>query len=96
MDTYPVTEEDLCLFYIVVLLIVPSRNLHKYMNAATRLGMGDHSDFVFLHYHLLDGMKTPDELWLGPSDGQWANLLLISLFIPNYERYKQFIDEVVR
>lgn len=63
------------------------------MNKAKELSLD--SEYVFIHYLWMDGMKDVEELWNGPSQGQWDNLILMNIKLPSLEDYRPFIQETV-
>lgn len=83
------------MLFSVILLVVNSNKLSEYMDTAHSLGMTAEEGYVFIHYHWLTGMSSPHELWFGPTNKKWSNLLLLSLRLPAYETYMEFMDSVV-
>lgn len=77
----------------VILLMVSSAQLSLYMDQSKRLGYD--SEYVFLHYYWMAGMKRPSELWNGPASGQWDNLILMNIKLPPEEQYMQFVQQSV-
>lgn len=65
------------------------------MQVAEDLGMGSDSDYVFIHYHWLEGMERIEEVWNGPANRSWNNLFLMSLKIPNQSVFRDFMYRVV-
>ena len=56
---------------------------------------GYSNEYIFIHYYWMSGLKNPLELWNGPSDGHWENLLLMSIKLPPAQAYMDFIKKSV-
>ena len=81
--------------FLVILLMVPSEALDSYMRVAEEMQMGSDSEYVFVHYHWLEGMSGIEEVWNGPTNRSWNNLFLMSLYIPNQLVFTEFMYRVV-